>query len=181
MTIIATLPIFTLQSQGYPISSGLPQGIWAGAVRVVGNASGGEANAQINFALATMASLNPNHYSLEQFQVEDGGGADVEYQIITSNMAAPFAIDGSQGLRFTVPALDITGLVDTGPEVNKMVLPRGIYLGRQRLPGVAASIVAQRTNTLNVVTSFTVMGYFWEPGALNSPGGLKKPADGLWK
>lgn len=175
MTVTGEEIIGTYPSAGYDVATGLPQGTWRGVVRVTGDASAGGLRARLIFN-QTGAPFNQRYFSLEQFGLENGVSTAIEYMVNTENMLGQFAIDNVVGLRFAVSLEDPIG-DDIAPNIRDLRFPVRMFIGRQNQRLVQCFLQAQTPNILNTVHAFYAMGYFWDAGALNAPGGIKYPTN----
>lgn len=175
MTIKQENVVQVYPSRGYEAGTGLPGGVWRGVARVVGDASGGFAQARLIFN-QDGAPFNSNDYSLEQLALENGVSTAVNYQINTQNMLGTFALDDTVGLRFGMDLEDpITQ--DVAPNLRDLRLPLRMWIGHQNTSAIQCFIMAQTVNILNTVSTFWAMGYYWGPGARNALGGIKYPTN----
>jgi len=178
MAVTNTVATQSLPFAGYEPVTGLPQGIWSGSGRVTGDGSGGEAVIHLNFSFAGQ-EFRSSYYSLEQLHITDDNSVDIEYMVDFLNLGSPFAIDEAAAPRFLVRVQALTNITDSVSPVQDLLL-RPIFLGKQFGASVNVELRARVTNVSGVVSTVTALGYFWQPGAVNAIGGLKRPANSLW-
>jgi len=165
---------------------GFPAGIWAVAGEVAQDESGGSRTLTHLFQVLPGIS-NSNFYNIEQIDAYDSSGNPV-WALETTGMDAVFPTQNAAfNSRFWRHALiDISA---TGPQVVAEAWVDSasrapLFLGQpSRNPSLSALLIATIDNeALNPGTFYCrIQGYYWGPGAMNTPGGLKRPNESLWR
>lgn len=163
---------------------GMPAGMWAAQGVVEGDLSLGTRTLTHAFQVIPTSS-NSNFYSLDQIYMSDVSLND-EAVIETTGLDVLFPKEGpTLSARFWRVALN--SVVGTGPllsvtSLGGSIVPK-IFLGQpSRDPSLSALLIASIANNGADEDGFVcfLQGYFWSPGAMNTPGGLKRPIDGLY-
>lgn len=164
--------------RGYA-DTGLPAGFWVFENVVVGDGSGGVAEVAVQFQ-AGGRSAPSLYWSLEQINVHSTDNATTrQVQMLVSNMdpIPPLgpAINLARAWALTLAITPVTSaLVDRDN-------PAPVFLGAPRDNALESSLRIADTNTLGAVLTLHAQGYFWSPGGINSEGGIRRPADGLYQ
>lgn len=182
MSVASVLRVESRAFNGFA-APGLPTGTWFGQHFVVGDASGGFANVQLLFQIAS-APLSARLYSLEQFCLQIGGAAITASVGAIRTLAMDMRVAGSTGTQFAERIWAFPLLEDgngdglgTPPADSRP----GWYLGAPIGGGFASGIVGNVPNPgVGFSVTLTAQGYFWEPAARNADGGPIKPTNGLW-
>lgn len=178
-------------SQDFPVTRrpfspgtgpGLPIGYWAGHSGVLGDASGGAIHNIFRFAqlLSPGSSLI---YSLDELRVSSTfnlvGATLVGLMEVLSMDFLP--LNGGTGGQFTWTQL-IMPAIGAQRNGNAMTLGsfnQAIFLGAA-IPSTSARLLFEIENNVGQTLSVKCGGYYWEAGAINAPGGLRRPIDGLY-
>lgn len=154
---------------------GFPSGFWKASARVIGDASGGDMSAQINFSLAT-TPFNSQYYSWEEMMLS----LDAETNVLISILVANFGdVDPVTGRRYTLPLLANNGGFSAVEGKQMGLLP--IFLGQQASPDSTTSITFTRDNSNLDVVDVQIGGYVWDVRSTSVPGGPQRPPTGLYR
>lgn len=159
---------------------GYPTGVWVGQGAVAGDGSGGDIQARFLFQLSAEA-LSAQLYSLEQLSVEFAA-ISIGRQLImeTRNMGRLTTDRPMANRAWQMPVID--GIAGASQDAMRSdALPRTIFLGAPNAPAVECALLFATLNATGTTLTAALWGYVWDPGALNAPGGLTKPADALWR
>jgi len=165
---------------------GMPAGYWAVYGEVVSDETGGTRTLTHLFQVLPGIS-NSNFYSIEQVDAHDLAG-EGEFVIETTGMDAIFPEFQGAASNAHFWRINLTDVSLTGPQIFAMNLTnsvdvRGLFLGQpSRNPSLSALLIATIDNPAGNNFNFNckIQGYFWAPGAMNTPGGLKRPPNGLF-
>lgn len=165
------------------IDHGLPVGIWYSHAEVTGDASGGIVGILILFQPAA-GPTNGQFYSLEQLSARIDAEANRSMSVRSVNFGTGLGSGqpGQLNIEWTtwtnVTGIAASGLALSDPE--QTVGFRKVFLGRP-VQGAQAQINIAMTNIgAGVSLDVTAMGYVWNPGAVNSPLGIRRPVETLW-
>lgn len=173
---------FTRRSWNVAPLPGYPAGLWVAASSSEGDASGGQLVFQHIFASPSAGLGDQNFYNIEQINVSTdvNAGDDVDLQITDMDPVslAPFT-DTNVSLFYNLPIS--AGQVNAGIQpLQGLTVP--IWVGRFAGPPTATGLM--NLHFANPTASNTarakVQGYFWEAEAMNAPGGIRRPVDGIY-
>lgn len=171
MTIVAQQSVLPLSYRGYDNPS-LPIGIWEGFGTVVGDGSGGVAEIDLVFNLAT-ASRDPKFYSLDALMwLTSEVVANRTVELFVNNLGD---VGGTK--RYEM-------IASRGPDTQALearaygILP--LFLGRQTNPGVT-TFVGTRVTNINLA-GYTMFGsgYVWDARSIMAEGGPSRPLQGIF-
>lgn len=153
---------------------GLPERIWRASLSSLGDASGGVNTCQLNLK---SAGVSPgNIFSLERLSFH---ATAVGVTAVKTSLG---------GMETWPPGFDIpewTDLVranDAGTTADLPLLNAltRLFIGRAADDGTAGTIAFQTSNDDGETNDVTVTGYLWTPGAINAPGGPRRPLEGVF-
>ncbi len=157
-----------------------PSAVWRGEGNILMDASGGFAQVQLLFQLAGNP-LSSRLWGLEQMAARVGGvTTTVQGDLIIVNLGH---LTPDRPLTSRVYNWEAVGSgnanITTGLRTRDASVP--IFLGAPSAPGLTAGLTWNVPNS-GVPGSLTVAaaGYIWEPVALNSPGGVQRPATSIF-
>lgn len=156
----------------------LPAGIWIGGGVVTGDASGGDRQIRILFALATQLRVT-HAFSLEQVTMDltDNSAQGVEFRC--SNLDKDVSDVTGRNLRF-IMSTSGAAAGDSFMSLREMAgLP--FFLGRQSGSNIETSMTLILPNSLNEEFSATCQGYYWSQRSISVPSGPRRPTGGLYK
>lgn len=156
------------------VDRGLPSAVWYAQGAVVGDVSGGHAEVVIvlNAAAATRTGRS---WSVEVSLPTTTNAADAQFRVNSLNL--DFIGQPGQPIQKAFTQL----LVADGNLENPVTacLVRDIrpsfYLGAQGAATAAARLQGQFSNVDGKVFGWYAAGFEWAPGAVNAPGGLRRP------
>jgi len=160
---------------------GGPAGLWTLAGASEGDASGGDATWLHTFSTAGISTQDTNFYSIEQVMFTTSTAATRQTTVEIANMDIDV-------LPATATPIVSRYLFDTVSDGNDGVVPATqinpkIFIGRwrDRALGGAGTIAIRSANPGAAATyDVKVQGYWWGPGAMNAPGGLIRPPNGIY-
>lgn len=177
-----TVQRYLYRSSGDLTDPGLPSGIWFSHLDVTGDASGGFVETQHDFQVTTPGPPVSQFFSLEQFSaVIDTEAANRTLLLTSLNFGTgnPNIQDIEFSYLISMPA--ITGTGEAAVEAHQAAAIKRIFMGRPDLRGASANITARMTNIgVGVTLHVTMMGFVWNPGAIMSREGIRRPLGGLW-
>lgn len=176
MSVTATGSLKTRPYSGF-IEKGLPVGIWTGEVQVVANGTGGTSIARINFQEATLSRFYW-FLSLEQLMIKSVNAADFTLRMRTQNLDENFSNDPVWGIRMQAIEVSTPNSAIEHSDANMFL--KATFLGRVRFKETTSFIAWDMANVNGEVLTVLAQGYIWEPDAVNAPGGLRRPAQGLY-
>ena len=148
----------------------LPAGWWWGETQVIGDATGGQLIARVDFATPPEGQYFGNFLNLEAIDIQVTDAITGLIVMNTQNLDVQ-----ENNPRWSLGLQTVTGLgtgrayrFDTGH-----LLP--LWLGRQRFRGVTTFIAITFANEDDVVMLFHAQGYFWTPRSAQAPGGPQRP------
>ena len=166
------------------IDHGLPVGIWYAHPQVTGDASGGTVTILILFQ-PFAGPTNGQFYSLEQLSARiNSEAANRAMSVRSVNFGTGLGSGQPGQLNIEHAAfMDVTAVVASGLALSDPRHLRAfnrVFLGRP-VQGAAAQFNIAMTNIgAGVSLDVTAMGYVWNPGAINSPTGIRRPVESLW-
>lgn len=155
-------------------------------ILTAGDATGGEHILEVEFVESTQAARDSNIYSLEQLNCTTFGTGAANNGIIGQLQSQNLSYlpksgqTGSIGQSWLIPT-NGTDVLD-----RTVMSPRDIDPFRKIMLGKMGDVPAftglrLRTDNVNQRTIIlTVMGYVWSSKAWGFPGGLQRPANGIW-
>lgn len=175
MTVIQPVHVLQRTWRGYD-DPGLPVGMWFSQGAVLGDASGGQANLQMEFRDA--ANRSARFFSLEQIEVHHTTSSGRSCAMIATNweQVSEFGLINRQWkIAITSNSNGVAALDNT------VTLPLPIFLGITTPVSELPSILTINCANTDGETFFsTVQGYIWEPRSVLAEGGLRRPADSLY-
>lgn len=178
MSVLFRTPYSPRAWRGYD-DPGLPVGMYIAYGVVLGDASGGRQEVEIEFKRAN-AAVSGNHYNIEQMNVFVAGTVttlDLKIQAINFERLQNFMI-GERIWRYDLSS-DGSAAVAGSNQAISFPLPK--FLGQGSIvPGEASTFTCSVNNVLSNLLSVAVQGYIWEPRSMMAPGGLRRPIDGLY-
>lgn len=156
---------------------GLPSGVWWGESSILGDASGGFANVQLLLQLAG-DPLSARMFTVEQIMARINAATATQVRIATTNMGN-LVTNRPMTVRAWVEPMISDGISNSATGLSVPLRP--IWLGAATTRGVEGSIRGEIPNPGVGVTLIVWMsGFMWEPGALNSPGGVRRPLENIF-
>lgn len=154
---------------------GLPVGVWLGQASVVGDASGGSAFVNFDFAFEG-GTVSGRFYNLEQLTTHHNDDAAAGGSLAALNW------DGSDtdriwSISYVNDGISNAGMASAGFAPGGMPIFLGVPRGNTVF---STSILVQIPNVLNRTLFATVQGYIWEPRSITVNGGLRRPAEALY-
>jgi len=175
------VPIQHRPFRGYD-DPGLPNGIWIVQSSVLGDASGGNMILDVVFKDGSLPVPESSlMYNLEQVNVVTSTGGTSSCSVNPSNWD-----ELSPG--FTGGVSTVWGYLLSALDALNVTASRGLW------SNVTPWFLGQvRKNTTNTIVRFQLLnggattdlsvkaeGYFWGPGAINAPGGPRRPTDSIY-
>lgn len=155
-----------------------PEGYWLGSVTLSGDASGGQATANLIFSEATQPALDSRMYSLEQLSFFRDNNSDIDAGIFTDNLG----LDGPAALTNNYHIEGATaGTLARSPVRTATLPPFPIWLGSMRVTGVQTRLALAMLNVNGTDLRFEAQGYWWGPRSILVDGGPQRPPTGLYK
>jgi len=156
---------------------GLPSGIWWGDGTRVGDASGGFQRVGLLFQLAN-DPLSSRLFTVESVMIRINADTDLPAALATVNMG-----NLVQGRPMTVRLWvhNLVGDGDANSGIESGLPRRPLWLGAAVEVGQQGELRATVANQGALVSlDFWASGFMWEPGALNSPGGVRRPLENIF-
>ena len=165
-----------------PQLPGLPDGYWVAAGSAVGDASGGEFTWQHIWAQPSTGLGDPSSFfSVEQWSMTVNIATDRVVEVLVSGMDPDTGIapdvTHSYFLIFRLLAgVNNCALADDGGANQKL------WIGRYGDPSTGAGVLNLATPNTTASNFFRVkvQGFYWGPGAMNAPGGIIRPPNGIY-
>jgi len=183
---ITRLMRFSRRAWAFPTVPGLPDGYWTIGGDDVGDASGGSMVWQHFFAQPSSGFGDPSSFfSIEQMVMSVTIDLDRLVQIVISGMdqntQVPTSTSTGVVCIYTVP-LTADGISSASIRPDQGVNSK-IWVGR--FAGVTpgdSGLINLTTPNPTATDSFRVklQGFFWGPEAMNAPGGLQRPVNGIY-
>jgi len=185
MTIALSMR-FTRHSWAMPPIPGLPSGVWSASADDEGDASGGLQTFQHIFRNNSNNLGDTNLYNIEHVMLTSAAAGVTSCRMTingmdpgTGQLSSPNPVDRVYG--FPVTDLEL----NTG--FDRAILASGnsfrpIWVGTYSGPDtdLGDMILATLNPTASNRTIVVVYGYYWAPSAVNAPGGIQRPANGIW-
>lgn len=179
MTVTATTTVRLREFPGF-VDASLPVGTWAISALALGDASGGERVIVLEFNPST-APRSTLYYSLEQFSVNDARNGALAATLRTVNMDPVPGLGAIALTQFwSADTLAAESAGDSTLNPDSFASFRKLWLGRQALNGVAASLNYRIGNSDLDILTVTAQGYYWDQTSLNAEGGPSRPAQGMY-
>ena len=153
----------------------LPEAQWMVHETLTGDASAGSLTIIMQFASAE-SPLDSRVYSLDQVAVMSGNTSTAIMHLQTLNMDDILGAAPLPRWAFTTVA---DGVGTTCMAVQDAKAFRGIFLGRQRLPGSISRLDLITPNVDTFTVEVYAMGYAWGPRSVLADGGPQRPLSGL--
>lgn len=176
---------FTRHSWAMPQTPGFPQGVWSASADDEGDLSGGLISFQHIFRNQSNNLGDTNFYNIEHMMVatQDVAQQSARMQINgmdpgTGQPATPLPVD--RVYRLDLNDCDVGSGFDSALNTNVTTHP--IWVGTYAGPDTDLGdviVAAQNIDSIRVLV--VLYGYFWAPDAINAPGGIQRPANGLWR
>jgi len=154
----------------------LPAGLWLGQGFVVGDASGGLANLniQVNLLSEPFSALI---MTLEQVTFQPSLTTTHTYLLEARGFT-------TRGVASRLPHIGFAAIAGTaGPAAlfADEMLAKPFYLGQiDRMAGLDTELHWQTNNADGETFIVNNLGYYWTPEAMNAPGGPQRPQNGLF-
>jgi len=176
---------FTRHSWAMPNVPGFPTGVWSASADDEGDASAGIISFQHIFRNTSNNLGDTNLYNIEAVMCAAAVSTQNAIRLAingmdpgTGQISTPLPID-----RIYQYALES---VDTGAGFTRALSALqgnvpiwvGTYAGLDTDLG-DMTIALENSDGDRVLTA--VYGYFWSPDAVNAPGGIQRPPNGLWR
>lgn len=179
MSVIQSIMAIIRPFMGFE-DPGLPTGVWMGRVSSLGDGTGGLNRARIEFQAS--GGRTGQYFSLEQIMCRSTRvtvADNLRFQI--SNMD-PFILGQSNGAFADTYLIPIQQNVAAFAMVMNLatagLLP--LFLGTPDADGNSAGVSIEDDNVVATSVDFRAQGYVWGPRSVLSPGGLRRPIDGLY-
>jgi len=181
MSITSTMRYYTRPFNQDPFI-GSPGGLWVAVGEVTGDASGGKR--QLNWNVTGPNNVNALYYSLEDLLCSDDAAGVRASMTIRGLDPTPFPDLGSITRSYAialVPITDQIGFSQSVPAIGSFNARPNLFMGRPATdPIVSNQLSFDIPNSNTDVWFVRVSGYWWWQGAINAPGGFRKPPDGLY-
>lgn len=184
MTIFQTSPISLRPFRAYA-DPGLPAGYWVVHVGILGDASGGAAQQFLEFS--RVGTSRPSQmYSLEALVIDQSINPQSEpfdsYALMEILRFDQLPAQGGTGAQFWWYGLHLKdiGGQRIGAAIQQEAGYLPIFLGAPDKQLLGSFILIEHNNFNGAIFSVKAEGYFWNPGAINAPGGPRRPIDGLY-
>jgi len=157
---------------------GLPQGFWHFRLAALGDATGGQLSVAIRFQIVGRPSPS-QLWSLDQLMINSTTSSTaISARLQVVNMDQVPAM-GSTG------ALSDTYSMELSPDTFGVALRRQLcqlplFVGQPIDNNLNAGLQIDVPNVNALSLNVRAQGYFWGPGAINAPGGVRRPVDGLY-
>jgi len=154
-----------------------PDGIWTSQLTVIGDASGGDV-VLVHDVITLTEPFSALMLTLEQLTVDDGESSARGYLLQAIGFEEHNPI-GNNNLLINFVTVDGVGSVSClGPEG---LLRKPVLFGRcDRTSGQDSSISVRTPNVDGGSFRDALWGYYWGPGAMNEPGGPRRPPGSLF-
>jgi len=177
---------FTRHAWAMPQIPGFPLGVWSASDDDEGDATGGAITFQHIFRNTSNNLGDTNLYNIEHLfcGVQD---ATQDACRLTINGMDPGTGQGSTSrpidrvYTFSLIANDVPDALfiqSTRPRDSTVPIWVGTYDGPDTDLG---DMIIALENKDGDRVSVGVYGYYWAPGAVNAPGGIQRPPNGLWR
>lgn len=181
MTVSQDFPITRRPFRGDP-RPGSPIGIWASHSGVLGDATGGFLRNIVRFQqiLSPATSLL---FSLDELVI------GTNFNTLGNTLAGLMEVlgmdllpqNGSTGAQLTIYPFTLIPFgaqrIGNGLDINSIRLP--LYLG-QPIKLASSRLLFEIANEVAQILSIKAGGYYWEAASINTPGGPRRPIDGLY-
>lgn len=178
MTVASAVIVQFQRYSGYR-DPRLPMGTWFGFDFVTGDASGGFAAAAISFQDPSTLRLSSALISVEEVSLGHNQGADIIPFLQAVNFSGPTDVPLDHSIAIEVNDTGVAGeshqLARSG---GRNFLPW--FLGSQRVPTVAASLVATFVNVDTRIFHIQAQGYWWDARSVLIDGGPQRPVSSLF-
>jgi len=179
MAVSLVVPIQHRPFRG-ALDPGLPTGIWIVQSSVLGDAGGGLLSFDVLFKDGSLPVPESSlMYNLEQINLftTGGGNSDISLNPANWDEISPGAT-GSVVTVFHVLLQDVGSIAQgAGLATNGMPLPW--FFGQVRKNTTNTILRISMTNSV-LSLACKAEGYVWGPGAINAPGGPRRPEDSLY-
>jgi len=161
------------------VDKALPSGVWYAQGAVIGDATGGHAEVEI---VLNAASVRRSGflYSLELSLPTTTQAGDKTFRMNSLNLdvLGPGLTNPIQ--KAFVQFMDNNGSVEN-PNAAAQVrdMHPSLFLGGQGGTATAAALQGQIDNVDTETFGWYATGYVWNPEAMNAPGGLRRPFNGV--
>lgn len=138
---------------------------------------------QLQFAGPSPQQRRQDTYSLEQLSILNSANGAQFLELFVFNLdpdlAAASGVLGST-TRFALRLEGVSG-GDSRLTMQDAAAVRGLFLGRQVTAGVATGFSIIAGNVDLDVMDVLAQGYVWGPRSVSLPGGVQRPAQGLYR
>jgi len=164
------------------VDKGLPSGVWFAQGAIIGDASGGHAEVAI-LLNAGAAGRSGQLWSIEVSMPTVA--ADTQDRVFRMNSINLDAIGPGQGNPIQKAYTQIMDQVSGGIDNPRSAVAAenlfpGVFLGSQSASNSPATLQGQTDNIDTLTFAWYASGYVWSPGAVNAPGGLRRPLGGVF-
>lgn len=175
MSVITDVPVHYRWWDGYQEPQ-FPAGLWMARALVVGDLSGGQRIARVQFR-TTGSRRSTLYYNLEQVMVSDTEGTAKKMDLSTFNMDPLPAGTLSLPINLTIQLQQATILsnIDT-----KDYPPLPIFLGSPAGSIADSQLVLEVANVNAQFFQIGVQGYWWDQRAVGAQGGPQRPLTRLY-
>lgn len=151
-----------------------PIGMWHGGTAQTGDATGGSNVIDFVFQAQGAQAIDPNIYSLEQLSIQKD---DALLENIRVRSVVMGDLSGVDGWLVQVGVAGAQGF-SAGFGSHMAFLP--VFLSDSLTIGSTTSleIAANNVDTVNLIVS--AQGYIWGSRSRSTPGGPRRPSDGLY-
>ena len=154
-----------------------PAGIWTSQLTLIMDASGGDAIVTHEVELLT-EPFSALMLTLEQITLDDSVNAATNYLLEAIGFEEHNPI-GNNNVILILPTTPAPGSVDAVRPHDMLLRP--LFLGRaDRTSGQNTEISIRGPNINGATIRDALWGYYWGPGAMNSPGGPQRPPGSLF-
>lgn len=177
---------FTRHSWAMPAVPGFPLGVWSASNDDEGNNTGGVLSFQHIFRNTSNGLGDTNLYNIEHVMASsmDAGNTGCK---LTINGMDP----GTGQLTFPPRPIDRVYMYPMVPDDTGVLFRSSIEPSKGTVPIWVGTYDGPDTDLGDMLLSFqnidsarivvAVYGYYWAPGAVNAPGGIQRPPNGLWR
>ncbi len=156
---------------------GLPAGVWWGDAAIEGDASAGFASVQLLFQLSTVP-FSARMFTLEAMGVTINAAVATVCRINTTNMGI-LVVGRPMTARPWIHAMLSDGITNSALPTGLPTRP--VWLGPPSDRTLTSDLRADVPNPgAGVTLRFFASGFMWEPGALNAPGGVRRPLENIF-
>jgi len=182
---IAHTTRFTRHAWAMPDVPGLPSGVWTASNDNEGDATGGLITFQHIFRNQSNNLGDNQLYNIEQVMIASQDPAQSGAKLTIRGMdpgtgqpSSPNPID--RVWFYDLANTDsLSGFQNATPP-DETTIP--VWVGTYSGPDTAlGDVIVALENVDSVRVLVAIYGYYWAPSAVNAPGGIQRPPNGLWR